>query len=90
MTTAVLSLGSNLGDRLAHLRSAVEGLHDQLIAVSGVYETPAWGDTDQPDYLNAVVIVADAADDPRRWLDRARELEAAAQGRGAAGMLAAA
>jgi 7,8-dihydro-6-hydroxymethylpterin-pyrophosphokinase len=29
MTTAVLSLGSNLGDRLAHLRSAVVGLREQ-------------------------------------------------------------
>lgn len=79
MTTAVLSLGSNLGDRLAHLRSAVDGLRDHLIAVSGVYETPAWGDTDQPDYLNAVVVAADDGDDPRRWLDRARALEAAAR-----------
>jgi 2-amino-4-hydroxy-6-hydroxymethyldihydropteridine diphosphokinase len=79
MTVAVLSLGSNLGDRLAHLRSAVDGLRDHLIAVSGIYETPAWGETDQPDYLNAVAVVADDADDPRRWLDRARELEAAAR-----------
>jgi 2-amino-4-hydroxy-6-hydroxymethyldihydropteridine diphosphokinase len=37
-----------------------------VIAVSGVYETPAWGDTDQPDYLNAVVVV-----DRRRPMIRA-------------------
>ena len=48
--------------------------------VSGVYETPPWGDPDQPAYLNAVVLVADRDADAADWLDRARELEAAAGG----------
>src|SRR5581483_5220502 len=55
MSRAVLSLGSNLGDREAHLRSAVAGLADVLLVASGVYETPPWGDPDQPHYLNAAV-----------------------------------
>ena len=59
MTRAVLSLGSNLGDREAHLRSAVRSLAGVLRVVSGVYQTPPWGDPDQPDYLNASAIVAD-------------------------------
>lgn len=78
MTRAVLSLGGNLGDRLAHLRTAVHALAPWLRVVSGVYETPPWGDPDQPAYLNAVVLVADPAAAARDWLDRARAAEAAA------------
>ncbi|HYZ01889.1 MAG TPA: 2-amino-4-hydroxy-6-hydroxymethyldihydropteridine diphosphokinase [Candidatus Binatia bacterium] len=79
MTRACLGLGSNLGDRLAHLRLAVTGLEDVLQAVSGVYETPPWGDPDQPTYLNAVVIVEDPAAGPRDWLRRAQALERTAE-----------
>jgi 2-amino-4-hydroxy-6-hydroxymethyldihydropteridine diphosphokinase len=78
MTRAVLSLGANLGDRLANLRLAVEGLADVLVAVSPVYETKAWGVTDQPDFLNAVVVVRDPAVDAWAWLRRAQALERAA------------
>ena len=78
MTRAVLSLGSNLGDRLAHLRRAVSDLDEVLLVASGVYETPPWGDADQPAYLNAAVLVAASGADPRVWLDRARDLERAA------------
>jgi 2-amino-4-hydroxy-6-hydroxymethyldihydropteridine diphosphokinase len=74
MTRALLSMGSNQGDRYAHLRGAVDGLADSLLVVSGVYETPPWGDTDQPDYLNAVALVADAVP-AGAWLDKAAELE---------------
>jgi 2-amino-4-hydroxy-6-hydroxymethyldihydropteridine diphosphokinase len=74
----VLSLGSNLGDRLDQLRSAVAALQDVLLVVSGVYETPPWGDQDQPAYLNAVLLADDPAAGPRDWLDRARAIEAAA------------
>ena len=74
----MLSLGSNLGDRLGYLRLAVGGLSDAVRAVSPVYETRPWGVTDQPDFLNAVLIV-DADDvDEWGWLARARELESAA------------
>ncbi|HEX6970434.1 MAG TPA: 2-amino-4-hydroxy-6-hydroxymethyldihydropteridine diphosphokinase [Micromonosporaceae bacterium] len=78
MTRAILSLGSNLGDRIGHLRAAVGALRDVLLVASGVYETPPWGDPDQPSYLNAVVLVADPVATPEHWLDRARQLEAAA------------
>jgi 2-amino-4-hydroxy-6-hydroxymethyldihydropteridine diphosphokinase len=77
MTRAVLSLGSNLGDRHANLVGAVRGLGDAVLVVSGVYETPPWGDEDQPMYLNAAVLVADDVE-ARAWLTRAQALEGAA------------
>ncbi|MDR7280298.1 2-amino-4-hydroxy-6-hydroxymethyldihydropteridine diphosphokinase [Catenuloplanes atrovinosus] len=78
MTRALLSIGGNLGDRLAHLRAAVAGLGDTVLVVSGVYETPPWGDADQPSYLNAAVMVAAPDRGPRDWLETAWRLEAEA------------
>jgi len=78
VTRAVLSLGSNLGDRLDHLRTAVATLGDAVLVVSGVYETPPWGDADQPAYLNAVLLAEDDAATARDWLERARAAERAA------------
>jgi 2-amino-4-hydroxy-6-hydroxymethyldihydropteridine diphosphokinase len=78
MTRAVLSLGSNLGDRLAHLQSAVDGLRDVLVKVSPVYETAPWGVTDQPDFLNAILVVESPSVDEWGWLRRGQALEAAA------------
>lgn len=78
MTRAVLSLGSNLGDRYEHLRTAVRAFGDTVLLTSGVYQTPPWGDADQPAYLNAVLMVADPGASPHDWLDRARAAEAAA------------
>jgi 2-amino-4-hydroxy-6-hydroxymethyldihydropteridine diphosphokinase len=76
MTHAVLSLGSNLGDRAGHLRAAVAGLGDAVLTVSGVYETEPWGDADQPHYLNAVALVLGAAGaEPKHWLRVAQDLE---------------
>ncbi|HET7074982.1 MAG TPA: 2-amino-4-hydroxy-6-hydroxymethyldihydropteridine diphosphokinase, partial [Mycobacterium sp.] len=43
MSRVVLSVGSNLGDRLARLQSVVDGLEGELVAVSPVYETDPWG-----------------------------------------------
>ena len=59
MSTAVLSLGSNLGDRAGHLRAAVEMLAERGVeveAVSSAYETEPVGEVlDQPDFLNAAI-----------------------------------
>jgi 2-amino-4-hydroxy-6-hydroxymethyldihydropteridine diphosphokinase len=62
MTRAFLSLGSNLGDRLGHLRAAVRALgRGPLLTVGGfsrVYETAVVEvEEEQPDYLNCVVEV---------------------------------
>lgn len=75
MTRAVLSLGSNLGDRFALLQGAVTGLREHLQAVSPIYETAAWGVEDQPDFLNAVVIVEADELDEWGWLRLGQRLE---------------
>lgn len=63
------------------LRLAVDGFAAELRAVSPVYETEPWGVTDQPDFLNAVVIVDSAAMDEWAWLRRGQELEREAERR---------
>ncbi|EUA23754.1 7,8-dihydro-6-hydroxymethylpterin-pyrophosphokinase family protein [Mycobacterium xenopi 4042] len=72
MTRVVLSIGSNLGDRLARLQSVVDGLGGSVRAVSPVYETDPWGGVDQGPFLNAVLIADDPACDGHGWLRRAR------------------
>ena len=78
MSNAVLSVGSNLGDRLAYLRSALDRMRPCVDAVSPVYETPPWGPVSQPDYLNAVILASDDTADPPVWLARAHAAEEAA------------
>ena len=78
----VIALGANLGDRLATLQSAVSALATfegvKLGAVSAVFETaPAGGPPDQPDYLNAVVVLTTTRD-AVALLALAHDLEAAA------------
>ena len=79
MTRAVLSLGSNLGDRFAHLRSAVVGFGAAVRSASAVYETAPWGGVEQDDFLNAVLVVEDPGVDAWGWLRRGQELERAAE-----------
>jgi 2-amino-4-hydroxy-6-hydroxymethyldihydropteridine diphosphokinase len=63
--TAVLSLGSNLGDRLGMLRLGLAIL--EPVAVSPVYETAPWGDVKQGDFLNVIALCPwDAAEAWRR------------------------
>jgi len=78
VSNAVLSVGSNLGDRLAYLRSALDRMRPCVDAVSPVYETPPWGPVSQPDYLNAVILASDDTADPPEWLARAHAAEEAA------------
>ncbi|MBK9450398.1 MAG: 2-amino-4-hydroxy-6-hydroxymethyldihydropteridine diphosphokinase [Bacteroidetes bacterium] len=55
-----LGLGSNLGDRRAALATAIERLSSEgakVVQSSKVYETPPWGNLDQPAFLNTVVEV---------------------------------
>jgi 2-amino-4-hydroxy-6-hydroxymethyldihydropteridine diphosphokinase len=77
VTRAYLGLGSNLGDRRAHLRAAVAALPD-VVAVSPVYESePVGGPPGQSPYLNLVVEL-ETARTPRELLDVAHRLETAA------------
>ena len=78
MTTVVLSIGSNVGDRMARLQSVLDRLGTAVQAVSGVYETDAWGGVEQGPFLNAVLIADDPELDGHGWLRCGQELEAAA------------
>ncbi|MEU3963836.1 2-amino-4-hydroxy-6-hydroxymethyldihydropteridine diphosphokinase [Streptomyces buecherae] len=79
---AVISLGSNLGNRLETLQGAVDALEDtpglRVKAVSPVYETEPWGVQagSQPTYFNAVVLVRTTLP-PTSLLDRGQALEEA-------------
>ncbi|MFT4043224.1 MAG: 2-amino-4-hydroxy-6-hydroxymethyldihydropteridine diphosphokinase [Gordonia sp. (in: high G+C Gram-positive bacteria)] len=76
-TRAVLSAGTNLGDRAGYLRSVVEGFGTDVVAVSSVYATAPWGGVAQPDFYNITLIV-EGARTPRDWLDAGVALEHAA------------
>ncbi len=77
--TGYLGLGSNLGDREAHLRGALELLRRKGIeveAVSSAYETEPIGEIlDQPDFLNAAVRIATELE-PLELLDLCKAIEA--------------
>ncbi|MCQ4046432.1 2-amino-4-hydroxy-6-hydroxymethyldihydropteridine diphosphokinase [Streptantibioticus rubrisoli] len=79
---AVVSLGSNLGNRLETLQGAIDALADtpgmRVKAVSPVYETEPWGvePGSQPNYLNAVVLVKTTLP-PGSLLERAHAIEEA-------------
>ena len=75
MTLAYVALGANLGDREASIRRAAELIGAQRL--STIIETPPWGVTDQPDFLNAVAEVeSDLGPGPllERLLEVEREL----------------
>lgn len=74
----LLGLGSNVGDRRAHLQSAVDALPRagvEVIACSSVYDTDPVGEVvEQRSFLNACVRVETALE-PLRLLDAVKELE---------------
>ncbi|GAA2140390.1 2-amino-4-hydroxy-6-hydroxymethyldihydropteridine diphosphokinase [Kitasatospora kazusensis] len=77
--TAVVALGSNLGNRLETLQGAVDALADtpglRITAVSAVFETEALGGPDeQPNYYNAVVVLRTTLP-PSSLLERANAIE---------------
>ena len=55
-----ISLGTNLGDRIENLKKAIHSIDVQLgeiIKASSIYETTPWGKSNQPDFLNQVVLI---------------------------------
>ena len=52
-----IALGTNLGDRSANLKAAIQALADKvtILVSSPVYQTPPWGVVEQPDFLNQVI-----------------------------------
>ena len=60
MNHAYLLTGGNLGDRAENLKMAeraIEKSAGKIVAISSLYETAAWGTTDQPDYLNQAILI---------------------------------
>lgn len=74
--TAVLSIGSNMADSRELLDSVYRDFAEQgqLRAASSIYRTPAWGVTDQPDFLNAILLVQ-VDQTPLELLHRGQKLE---------------
>jgi 2-amino-4-hydroxy-6-hydroxymethyldihydropteridine diphosphokinase len=81
---ALLSIGSNQGDRLSNLQNAIDSLLDAPgiwgVAVSPVYETRPVGEIEQDDFLNAVLLV-DTEMSGKTLLERCHAVEEA-YGRG--------
>lgn len=75
---AYVALGSNLGDRAAHLAAARAALADlpatRVVAASAVEETPPLGGMDQPPYLNQMVLLETSLD-PRALLEACQAIE---------------
>lgn len=55
-----LLLGSNLGNREENLFRARDYINNSypILACSSIYQTQAWGNTEQPDYLNQVIQIS--------------------------------
>lgn len=79
MTEAVVGLGSNLGDRDAHLAAAVDAMREAglVVAISSIYETDPVGGPEQGPFLNAVIVLETELG-PEVLLDRLLAIEAAA------------
>jgi 2-amino-4-hydroxy-6-hydroxymethyldihydropteridine diphosphokinase len=79
MRTGYLGLGSNVGDRAAHLRAAIAMLGERGVgveAVSSAYETEPVGEVlDQADFLNAAIRIRTELE-PEELLDLCKAIEA--------------
>jgi 2-amino-4-hydroxy-6-hydroxymethyldihydropteridine diphosphokinase len=79
LRTGYLGLGSNVGDREGHLRTAIEMLRERGVeveAVSSTYETEPVGEVlDQPDFLNAAVRIRTELE-PEALLNICKTIEA--------------
>jgi 2-amino-4-hydroxy-6-hydroxymethyldihydropteridine diphosphokinase len=75
--TTYLSLGSNLGDRRANLREAIRQLAPPVVvlAESPIYETPPWGEENQPRFFN-MAVKADTDLPPMDLRDHVKQIEA--------------
>jgi 2-amino-4-hydroxy-6-hydroxymethyldihydropteridine diphosphokinase len=78
LTVAVLGLGGNIGDSRKVLAGALNRLARHpgiaVAAVSALYQTPPWGKTDQPPFLNAAARIETSLT-PRGLLDAVLSVE---------------
>ena len=78
MTLAYIAIGSNLASPLEQVNAAVQALSEipqsRLVKVSAFYRTPPLGPQDQPDYLNAAVVLVTSLD-AETLLDNTQRIE---------------
>jgi len=77
MNTVFLLLGANLGDPVQQLAKAVRHIEEQvgtILSISQVYQSEAWGVTDQPAFLNQALAVATALS-PLETLEATQNIE---------------
>lgn len=77
MKDVYLLIGGNMGDRIANLQQALNEIAlrcGTIENISALYETAAWGKTDQPDFLNQVLCI-DTGLSPRKLLTSILEIE---------------
>lgn len=72
-----IALGSNLGDRVANCRRALDELEKEgveVVSVSPLYETEPWGVADQPRFVNAAAELRTTLE-PRELLELLKKIE---------------
>ncbi len=77
MVIVYIGIGSNMGNRQAHCRNAIEKLKDKGIVikkVSSMYETKPWGLEEQPDFIN-MAVEAETGLSPDELLKVIKEVE---------------
>ena len=78
MTLTYIAIGSNLASPLEQVNAAVQALGEipqsRLVQVSAFYRTPPLGPQDQPDYLNAAVVLETSLD-AETLLDNTQRIE---------------
>lgn len=77
LTEYFILLGSNLGDREDFINKAITAISQSigtLTKSSSLYESSAWGKTNQPDFLNKIIIVKSSSS-PFEVLKKLKEIE---------------
>ena len=76
MPLARIGIGANLGDAAVTVRAAIESLRGlgTVVRSSSLYRTKPWGVADQPDFVNAAVLLETDLE-PRALLERLKSLE---------------
>lgn len=77
MNTGYLLIGGNVGDRAANLQTALKRISETcgtITSTSSLYETAAWGNTNQPSFYNQAVVVTTPLS-PVALMDQLLEIE---------------
>jgi 2-amino-4-hydroxy-6-hydroxymethyldihydropteridine diphosphokinase len=75
-STIYLGIGTNLGNRLENLHTAIEKIANfsTILKISRVYESEPWGFTDQPQFLNMVIKISSNLN-PYQLLEKIKKIE---------------